>query len=167
MTGRAFSGLPGSLIVRVMGQGDMKGIAERLQGEAKAQEDSKESPLNLFLYLLSHCLEPPVQPVIHTAIIASPVLFAANMEPGALGWPCQESISGFDGRFYCKRVCGPQLIPVGLWSAGLGNVPGRVRADSLSAGSHSRSRRGSGPFRIRQSPEGGWLRFQGKELQGW
>ena len=58
MTGRAFGGLLGGLIVRVMGQGDMKGIAERLQGEAKAQEDSKEPPLNLLLYPLSHCLEP-------------------------------------------------------------------------------------------------------------
>ena len=154
MTGRAFGGLLGGLIVRVMGQGDMKGIAERLQGEAKAQEDSKEPPLNLLLYPLSHCLEPLIQLVIHTVIIASPILFAANMEPGALGWPCQESISGFDGRFYCKRVCGFRFLPVGLWTAGLGNVPGRVRADSLSAGSHSRSRRGSGLFRIRQSPEG-------------
>ena len=155
MTGSAFSGLPGSLIVRVMGQGDMKGIAERLQGEAKAQEDSKEPPLNLFLYPLSHCLEPLIQLVIHTVIIASPVLFAANMEPGALGWSCQEGISGFDGRVYCKRVCGFRFLPVGRWTAGLGNVPGRVRADSLSAGSHSRSRRGSGLLRIRQSPEGG------------
>ena len=78
MTGSAFSGFPGSLIVRVMGQGEMKGVAERLQGEAKAQEDSKEPPLDLFLYPLSHCLEPLIQPVIHTLIIASPVLFAAN-----------------------------------------------------------------------------------------
>ena len=66
MTGRAFSGLSGSLFVRVMGQGDMKGIAERLQGEAKAQEDSKEPSQDVFLYLLSHCLGPRWQPVTTT-----------------------------------------------------------------------------------------------------
>ena len=66
MTGRAFGGLRGGLIVRVVGQGDMKGIAERLQGEAKAQEDSKEPSLDLFLYLLSHCLGPRCQPVTTT-----------------------------------------------------------------------------------------------------
>ncbi len=68
MAGGAFCNIPGSLIVRMMGEGDMQRVAKRLQGEAQAEEDPKESSLNLFFQLLSHCPGPHFQSVNTTQL---------------------------------------------------------------------------------------------------